>query len=270
MSMNDRRKALKQLLTDHGELELIKMAEVFDVSEQTIRRDFEALEDSGLLRRVVGGVIAIAGNANEPAFASRVQLEVAAKAHIGAAVADLLSPGEAVYFDGGSTALAVARAVRGRNLGLTALTSSLLVALELAEEPDTEVVVIGGSLRSGDMVTVDTDVENALRRFNLDTFVMGVSGVHFTKGLTEYHRDEAHRKQIAIAQSDRVILAVDSTKFEKVRLVHVADLEDVSIVVTDIPSDHPAIAEIRSRGVAVDLVEPLDSPGFAQHDLPEA
>src|ERR1700689_525008 len=104
MSAQDRQRATAHLLSQSGERHLTPPASAFRVSEMTIRRALGALEDRGVLGRVVGGgAIAIAQKAHEPSFTPRALDESSGKAHIGVAVADLLEAGEAVYPDGGST-----------------------------------------------------------------------------------------------------------------------------------------------------------------------
>jgi len=263
MSAQDRQRAIEHLLSQSGELRLTDLARRFQVSEMTIRRDLGALEDRGVLRRVVGGgAIAIAQKAQEPSFTTRALDESSGKAHIGVAVADLLEAGEAVYLDGGSTSLAVARAIRGRDLGLTVVTRSLFAALELADEPRSQVILLGGRIKSGEMVTTRTGFDQDGDRYNVDSYVMGISGVDPVRGLTDYDPEEAVTKRQAIDCADRVILAVDKTKLGRVLLVKVAELDDVDIVVTDARRDHPAVTAFADKAnvvfVDTDPIAPVD------------
>lgn len=243
MKLNARRIMIKDLIMADGELNLVNLSQRFDVSEMTIRRDLEALEEQGVLRRVAGGgAISLVDKAKEPSFASRIHAASTGKAHIGQVVATRLSRHETVYFDGGSTALASARAVRGRGLKLTVLTPSLLVALELAEEPETTVFVLGGKLRSGEMLTLSPETSQDLNNFNVDTYVMGAAGVHPVKGITDYDPLEVALKKAAIKQADRVLLAIDMSKLDRVLLARIAGLEDIDLVVTDAPPNHSSIA----------------------------
>jgi DeoR/GlpR family transcriptional regulator of sugar metabolism len=262
MSAQDRQRAIEHLLSQSGELRLTDLASRFQVSEMTIRRDLGALEDRGVLRRVVGGgAIAIAQKAHEPSFTTRALDESSGKAHIGVAVANLLEAGEAVYLDGGSTSLAVARAIRGRDLGLTVVTRSLLAALELADEPRSQVILLGGRIKPGEMVTTRTGFDQDVDRYNVDSYVMGISGADPVRGLTDYDPEEAVTKRQAIDCADRVILAVDKTKLGRVLLVKVAELDDVDIVVTDARRDHPAVAAFADKAnmvfVDTDPVAPV-------------
>lgn len=256
-AVDERRQAIKDRLRAGDDVRLASLAEDFDVSEMTIRRDFEALEEEGVLRRVLGGAIPVGGigKSREPSFASRVGARATNKAHIGAAVARRFVKGEAVYFDGGSTALAVARAVRHRELELTVVTTSLPVAVELVDEPSTSVILLGGQLRQGELTTIGTETTEAIAHYNVDTYVMGVAGVDPERGLTEYHRDEAGEKRAALRRTDRVIVAVDASKLGKVLLAHVADLAEIHTLVTDAHPDDPTLAAIRRHGVEIVIAE---------------
>ena len=199
MSAQDRQRAIEHLLSQSGELHLTDLASRFQVSEMTIRRDLGTLEDRGVLRRVVGGgAIAAAQKAHEPSFTTRALDESSSKAHIGVAVANLLEAGEAIYLDGGSTALAVARAIRGRDLGLTVVTRNLFAALELADEPRSQVILLGGRIKSGEMVTTRTGFDQDIDRYNVDSYVMEISSANPVRGLTDYDPEEAVTKRQAI------------------------------------------------------------------------
>ena len=151
MDAKTRRDRIERRVRTQREIGYAELAAEFDVSEMTIRRDIEALEMLGVVRRVVGGAIALKGKDSEPSFETRVANAAEEKRHIAVAVADLIGSKETLIIDSGSTALAVAKALKGRQLGLTVVTPSLLVALELIDEPGATVVLTGGELRPGEL-----------------------------------------------------------------------------------------------------------------------
>src|ERR1700712_5288969 len=128
MDAKARRDRIEERVRVEREVRYSELAAEFDVSEMTIRRDMEALEALGVVRRVVGGAIALKGKDNEPSFETRVADAAEEKRHIADAVADLIGPSETLILDSGSTALAVARSLKGRTLGLTVVTPSVLAA----------------------------------------------------------------------------------------------------------------------------------------------
>ncbi|WP_197376896.1 DeoR/GlpR family DNA-binding transcription regulator [Mycolicibacterium baixiangningiae] len=266
LNAHARRAAIAARINADREVDFASLAEEFGVSEMTIRRDIERLEDQGIARRVLGGAIAFGGKSTEPSFAARAAEAADEKIHIASAVADLLTPRETVILDSGSTVLAVARAIRGRGLGLTVITPSVLVAVELADEPDTTILLTGGKVRPGELSLIGAEAEDFYLRYNCDTYVMGIAGVDGKRGASEYHREEGNVKQAAMRSADRVIVAADSTKLGRVQLINVAPASDISVLVTDGPPDHPALETLRTTGVqvvCVDAASPRSRPTAA-------
>jgi DeoR/GlpR family transcriptional regulator of sugar metabolism len=251
MKAEARRAAIEGRVRSHGEVDFASLAGEFAVSEMTIRRDIEVLEEKGVLRRVAGGAIAFQGRGYEPPFATRVLNAVDQKRHIADAVARLLRQGESVIFDSGSSALAVARAIRGRRLGLTVITPSVLVALELVDEPDTTVIMTGGQVRSGELSLVGPESEASFAGYNCDTYVMGIAGLDGVKGASEYHREEGAMKRAALAAAARVIVPVDASKLGRVHLMHVAPLSAIDVIVSDMTEQDATLAAARRAGVDV-------------------
>jgi DeoR/GlpR family transcriptional regulator of sugar metabolism len=256
MDFTERRTLIEERVIRTGEVSYGELAHDFGVSEMTIRRDIDALQSEGVLRRVSGGAISLSGTSFEPSYVLRAGQAADSKAHIADAIAALLHPGETVVLDSGSTVASVAWAIRGRDLGLTVLTPSITVATTLADEPDTRVILTGGTVRPGELSLIGSEAEQAFSRYNCDTFVIGVAGVDAERGLTEYHPQEASVKQAALSASRRVIVGVDAAKLGRVHLVNIAPLSAVTALVTDGPADHPTIVSARAAGVEVIVVPP--------------
>lgn len=250
-----RRAEIELMLGDRSEVKIAPLARHFGVSEMTIRRDLEALEADGVVRRLVGGrAVMVEPKHREPALAARTDDRYDSKVHIGRAVAEMLNDDEVVFIDGGSTTLAVAHALRGTGKTLTILTRSLVVGAELAQEPGIEIFLLGGRLKTSEMATTSSTLADDLQHYNVDTYVMGISGVHPTRGLTDYDPDESAGKRLALERSDRVLLAFDQSKLGRVLFVRVAAVEEVDVVVTNAAPDHEALADL-SAAVSVVLVE---------------
>jgi DeoR/GlpR family transcriptional regulator of sugar metabolism len=125
------------------------------------------------------------------------------------------------------------------------------VALELADEPDTTVLLAGGRVRPGELSLIGPETEETFARYNCDTYVMGIAGVDPARGVSEYHREEGSVKRAAMKAADRVIVVADETKLGRVQLVSIAPLSAVNAIVTDGPPDHPALVGARALGVNV-------------------
>lgn len=251
MNASARRASIEEIVAKQGEVSLADLAERFGVSEMTVRRDLDVLEEEGVLRKIMGGAIFVGGKSTEPSFHSRAAAAAEEKSHLAAIAVSLLKPRQTVILDSGSTVLAVAREIRGKGLGLTVVTPSVLVAVELADEPDTTILVTGGRLRPGELSLIGSEAEDAFLRYNCDVYVMGVAGVDAVRGASEYHREEGAVKRYAARSADRVIAVVDQSKLGRVQLINVLDAADLDAVVTDAPEDHPTVVRLREAGIAV-------------------
>jgi DeoR/GlpR family transcriptional regulator of sugar metabolism len=256
MDVHERRSFIADRVTSSGEVEFAVLAETLGVSEMTIRRDIEFLESEGVLRRILGGAISLQGTSAEPSFDSRASASAREKEHIAEAVVDLLVPGETVLLDSGSTVLSVAREIRKRGLELTVVTPSALAGLELSDSPGVTVYLIGGLLRPHELSLIGPETISAIERFNCDTYVMGVAGVDAIGGISEYHYEEAHVKEAGMKVATRVIVAADQTKLGRSALVKIADLSDISILVSDAPKRNRTVAAATRLGVQVVSVQP--------------
>ena len=256
MDVHKRRSFIADRVTSSGEVEFAVLAETLGVSEMTIRRDIEFLESEGVLRRILGGAISLQGTSAEPSFDSRASASAREKEHIAEAVVDLLVPGETVLLDSGSTVLSVAREIRKRGLELTVVTPSALAGLELSDSPGVTVYLIGGLLRPHELSLIGPETISAIERFNCDTYVMGVAGVDAIGGISEYHYEEAHVKEAGMKVATRVIVAADQTKLGRSALVKIADLSDISILVSDAPKRNRTVAAAIRLGVQVVSVQP--------------
>lgn len=198
----------------------------------TIRRDLEALEHGGLLKRTRGGAVSVTSLSYEPPYILRKDTNASAKARIGKCAASLLREGETVILDVGTTAVEVARALKGRQ-NLTVLTSNLWAATILADEPGIVLMLTGGKARNRERSLVGHLARRAFEELVFDVFVMGVAGVHQAFGITDYNVDEAQVKRAAIGASQRRIVIADSSKLGKVAFAKLCDLDQIDTIVTD-------------------------------------
>lgn len=261
MNASARRSLILERVSFLGEVDFSSLSKEFDVSEMTIRRDIESLEAQNVVRRIIGGAISLNGKSSEPPFEMRAAAAASEKSHLAQVAVQLLKPHETVILDSGSTVLAVARAIRGRGLALTVVTPSILSAIELADEPDTVVLLTGGKLRPGELSLIGSEAEDAFRRYNCDVYVMGVAGIDADRGASEYHRDEGNVKRYACRAADKVIAVVDKSKLGRVQLVNVAALSEIDVIVTDADPDHPVLIAARAAGVDVYCAaDPVETP----------
>lgn len=259
MGTDERRRRIRGLLADRGEVAIVPLADELDVSEMTIRRDLESLEGAGVARRVRGGAVTTVSRGYEPPFDARVAVDRSAKAAIAAAAARELGDGETAILDVGTTTLELARRLHGRR-GVTVVTPSTLAALELANEPNMRVVLTGGIVRAGELSLIGDFAERVLAELNCDVFFMGVGGIDAERGFTEYNLDDARVKRAALRAARRCVVLADATKLERVCLATIAPLAEADVLVTDAAPAHPAVAAARDAGVEIITVDPEEVP----------
>lgn len=233
-----------------GEVTFADLADEFGVSEMTIRRDLESLEADGLARRVRGGAISVVSRSYEPPLTVRAATASAAKSAIGAAAAALINDGDTVVLDVGTTTLALARALHGRR-GLTVVTASLPIAIELGNDPDVRVLVTGGQVRAGELSLTGGMAEDAFGSLNCDLAFIGVAGVCATPGLTEYNPDDARVKRAALGAARRAVVLADSSKLGRVAFATIAPLSAIDALVTEAHGERAALGDIAAAGVQV-------------------
>lgn len=231
MNAENRQQKILARLAEHGEATVADLSAQFGVSEMTVRRDIIQLAAAGLLVRTHGGAASAASRSFEPLFALRSRTNAEAKRRIGVAVARELIDGQTIVLDGGSTGVAVAEALVGRNITVCAL--NLRVAEILSADAATRVMVPGGMVRTGESSVVGSDAEEALRRYRFDTYVMTASAADVGAGFTEWNVEDAAVKRAAKEVSRRTIVAVDSSKFGRQAFARICGLDEIDILVTD-------------------------------------
>jgi DeoR/GlpR family transcriptional regulator of sugar metabolism len=145
------------------------------VSEDSVRRDLRDLAAAGLCQRVYGGALPASPAVAD--YTTRRRVEVDSKQRVAAAATALVKSGDTLILDGGTTALAVARALPA-DLAATVVTHSPTVAVALAEHPGVEIYLLGGRLFRHSMVTCGAAAAEAARAVHADLFLLGVTGVH--------------------------------------------------------------------------------------------
>jgi DeoR/GlpR family transcriptional regulator of sugar metabolism len=244
-----RLRRIVETLQERDQVQVGTLAEALGCSEMTVRRDLQALESSGALRRVHGGAVRGFLGADEVPYDIRALEAADAKEAIGAATAALLADGETVVLDSGTTALHVARALRPRRM--TVMPLALRPIFELQEGPEIRLLVPGGEVRPTELSFVGDLTSNAFAELRFDTYVMSLCGFDVTAGVTAHHLAEAVVKRAAASASRRVIAVADSSKIGRVAFGHICDVGVVDILITDGEADEQAVADLGRAGVDV-------------------
>jgi DeoR/GlpR family transcriptional regulator of sugar metabolism len=238
---------LSRLRTD-GRLVAKDLAHELGTSEDSIRRDLRELAAAGLCQRVYGGALPASPAVGN--YAARTTISVAGKDSVAGRAAGLIHPGATVILDGGTTALAVARALPP-DLRATVVTHSPVVASALVEHAEVEVVIIGGRLFKHSAVTSGAAAAEAAERVHADLFLMGVTGVHPDAGLTTGDADEAAMKRILAGRAADTYVLASSEKIGTASRFTVLALSEVAGIITDSPDTEPTVRALTALGIPI-------------------
>jgi DeoR/GlpR family transcriptional regulator of sugar metabolism len=226
----ERRAQLLEVLRQRGRMEVIALAQMFGVSEHTIRRDLNQLHARGVLQKTHGGAVML--DSARLGFEARSALLEHAKGGIGKAAAALIEPGSTVILDAGSTTLALARALTARPLSV--VTNSLDIALVFDRESAVQLVLTGGMWASDARALRGAATRELLALCRADWAVLGACALDVRAGVTASDEDDAAVKRAMVAAASRTMVLADHSKQGSVAPFHVAQWRQVSLLMTDV------------------------------------
>lgn len=235
---NPRQAGMLELVRERGAATVEALAEQFGVTLQTVRRDVKLLADAGLLARYHGGARTAASTTENIAYRQRQQLHADAKRQIARAVARQVPEGCSLILNIGTTTEAIAQALM-HHKGLRVITNNLNVAAILADNPDCEVIVAGGSVRMRDRGIVGEATVDFIRQFRVDIALIGISGIEADGTLRDYDYREVKVARAIVEQAREVWLAADHSKFNRPAMVELARIDQIDRLFTDQPPPQP-------------------------------
>jgi len=214
------------------------------VSEATVRRDLQSLEERRMVRRVHGGAEPVRrGGAGELLFNEKTSLHAAEKELIAERALDYIHDNDAIFLDGGSTVLALARKLQQRK-NLTVVTNSLMAASELMETSH-RLILLGGEFRARSRTLVGPLTSRILESLAIHTAFLGTMGFTVESGISTSDPNEAYTKELVMKRASQVILLADSSKLGTSSLAGSGSTDDIDMIITD-------------GDVSVELVEKLE------------
>lgn len=245
----ERRNLILEKLQEEKRVVVSELSQLFEVSEETIRRDLEKLERDGLATKSYGGAV-INENVNiDMPFNVRKNRNVAGKQKIAEIIATMIKDGDHIMLDASTTAVFVAKAIKDRR-HLTVITNSIEIMIELSDVDDWKIISTGGSMQEGYLALVGPRAEEALSSFYVEKAIFSCKGIHQEKGFTDSKDLFSHAKQVMISSAKQSILAVDSSKFGQISFSKVGDISQLSAVVTDVKPDKEWLELFEKKGIA--------------------
>jgi DeoR/GlpR family transcriptional regulator of sugar metabolism len=248
MLTNQRQAIILDLLRRDGQVIAKSIAEEFNLSEDTIRRDLREMSAQGLLKRVHGGALPLSPEL--PDYSARRAVSSDEKRSLGAFAAGMIRPGQTVFLDGGTTTAEIVRHLP-RDIPFTIVTHSPTIAGELEHHPTAEVILIGGRLYKHSMVATGASAIVAISLVRPDIFFLGVTAVHSAHGLSTGDFEEAAIKRHIVQCSVETYVMVTEEKLDAVSPCHVVALSAISGLIVPKAIEEERLRPYRSAGAAI-------------------
>ena len=249
MFTEERQQRILVILKEMSSIRVSELAEKFDVSESTIRRDLQDMQEKGMLTRTHGGAVGTDRTSFEPSFKEKEAEKHDEKSNIGIIASQMVEDGDTIILDAGTTTLEIAKHLTEKNI--TVITNSIDVANEFSNRENVELIVTGGSLRLNTRAMVGHVAEDMLKNFRVDKAFIGTNGISIEEGITTPNFMEAQTKRAMISVANKVIVVADSSKFNKVCFSVICPIRSVSTILSSDDIEMSIVKEYRDSGVEI-------------------
>ncbi len=231
----ERHQRILEMLLKSGTVTTTKAAKALDISEETVRRDFEKLEGDGHLMRKHGGAVGNNDIRRDLSLKSRQISNVAEKEIIAKLAVDQIQAGDTIFLDASSTAFHLACALPG--MEVTVLTTALKTAVELARHPAIRVILAGGTVSHRSLSCEGSLTIQMLEHYHVQKAFISCRGFNPRQGFGEANAEQAALKRKVMSMTDQTILLVDHSKFDVKPPYLFARPEDIDMLITNRPPD---------------------------------
>lgn len=247
-----RRERIVSMLKDNGSVQVPALSEIFGVSTVTIRKDLKFLDKQGIAARSYGGAILneIITSPHEHHIKYKQQANITEKIAIGHTAATLISSGESIILDSGTTTLHIAANLKEKR-DITVVTNSLHAMNELSHYSDINLLMLGGTLCEKNMSFYGAPAEYHLNNLHVDKLFLEINGFHIQRGITNNSEAEAILNRMMCKSANEIIVLADSSKLNKVCLHQVLEASKISKLITDSNITSEIHKDIESCGIEV-------------------
>ncbi|MBA5849836.1 DeoR/GlpR transcriptional regulator [Clostridium sp. cel8] len=237
-------------VTTHG------LSEMINVSACTIRNDLNKLEKDGLIKRIHGGaVLPETVQKRDLSFTIRKGKNQDEKNIIGKKAYDFIKDGQCIIIDASSTAVSFAKYLSKTDFRITVLTNGIYTALELKDNNNINVILVGGVVRSKSGALEGLMGKNLISQINADIAFLSARGFTLEQGLTEFNIYEAELKKLLVSRAEKIVAMLDFSKLEVNSISSFADSKKVDTIITDSNSPENVLDKYRKYGINVVVAE---------------
>ncbi|MDR3626074.1 MAG: DeoR/GlpR family DNA-binding transcription regulator [Ignavibacteriaceae bacterium] len=248
----ERIRGIMEILEKENRVLITDLCKTFDTTSVTIRKDLNLMENQGLLKRTHGGAILFKPLFHGLALNEKEKLHAEEKERIANEAVKMISVGDVVILDSGSTTTQLAKRLKDLK-GIKVITNAVNIALEFANS-EIEVVLTGGMLQKNSSTLIGPLAEDVLRKISADKLFHGVDGIDYEIGLTTPDITEANTSRVMMHQASENILLVDSSKFGRRSLGVICRVKEINKIITTKKMDKLEIKKLSDLGVEVIIV----------------
>ena len=244
----ERRNEILAVLKDEGKVIVADLSRKYNVTEETIRRDLEKLENDGYAERTYGGAVVKGSEKDELPFLVRKRENAEAKKSIATSLCDLIHDGDRIMLDASTTALFVAKQIKEKK-NITVITNSLEIMLELSDVQGWKVLSTGGEMKGRALSLVGYQAERMIDGFHVDKAIISCKGVDLKKGFSDSNELDAGIKKKMLDSATIKIMAVDNCKFDQISFTQVIGFSEIDILATDMKLSEEWEERLHQNGV---------------------
>lgn len=250
----ERRQEILKIIQKEKSVRVQALAVLFDVAEETIRRDLDKMDKEGKLKKTHGGAVLEEPVSDDLTFSDRQKVNMEEKKRMAVAASQLIEDGETVFIDMSTTALEVIKAVDSTKQ-VTVVTNSLEAIVVLGHMDNIKVVTIGGTYDKNNLYMGGAMCYKYIDHYYVDKTFFSVKGMTLDRGLMDSREEIAQIKALMVKNCRQAILMIDSSKFDKTGLVRILDPEEIDVVVTEEGLDDPWKAYFNEHHIETIIAE---------------
>ena len=247
MMTEERRTQILQILRKAGRAKVNELASQFNTSTVTIRNDLNDLSQRGLVQRSHGGAMLPDAIMRESPLQERLKDHSEEKRRIGAIAAKMIHDNETIILDSGTTTLEIARQIK-RKRGLHILTNGINIAAELLDARDSEVIIVGGTVRGESASVNGRFTEEMFDQFSADKLFLSGAGCDLEFGISGANLEETMVNRAMLRIAREIILVTDASKFSRRCMSRIAPFSEIDTVISDKSLSEDIQAKLHSMG----------------------
>lgn len=253
MMAEERRTQILKIVRSAGRVRVNEVAGLFKTSAVTIRNDLNELHQRGLVLRSHGGAVLPDTILRESPVLERLKAQSDEKRRIGAMAATLIHNGETIILDSGTTTLEIVRQIKKKQ-GLQIITNGINIAAELLDARDSQVFIVGGTVRGESASISGHFAEEMFDQFSADKLFLSGAGCDLDFGVSGANLEETMVNRAMIRIAREIILVADASKFSKRSMTRIASLAEIDTVISDTNLDENMQAKLCALGCNLILV----------------